>query len=228
MPSRVLREGILTSELVNSLAWGEEVFYRRLHSVVDDFGRYSANLSLLRAACYPLRLDDVSDQDVGKWLAVCADKGLVRVYEVGGKRFLEVCKFEQRRRIGRSKFPPPSGTTSKMPDICQSHDGVVVEGENRESRIEVEGKALASSAARLDAGSNGKAVAYIPLNDGTDYGISPEQFAEFEKLYPAVDVKQTLNEIRGWNLANPTHRKTRSGVLRHVNRWLAKEQNGGA
>lgn len=88
---------------------------------------------------------------------------------------------------------------------------------------------LAPSAPALAAGSpvNGNAVAYIPLNDGSEYAITPAHVAEFEKLYPAVDVLQTLNEIRGWNLANPTRRKTRAGVLRHVNGWLAKEQNSG-
>ena len=96
--------------------------------------------------------------------------------------------------------------------------------ETEESRAEV-----ASSDESLSAGKpvNGNAVAYIPLNDGSDFGISAEQILEFEKLYPAVDVPQTLNEIRAWNLSNPQHRKTRSGVLRHVNRWLAKEQNRG-
>ena len=41
------------------------------------------------------------------------------------------------------------------------------------------------------------------------------------------DVLQTLKEIRGWSLANPTKRKTKAGVLNHVNRWLAKEHNNG-
>lgn len=126
MPNRIVREGIITSELVNSLSWAEEVFYRRLHSVVDDFGRFSANLSLLRAALFPLRLNDVSDQDVGKWLAACATKGLVRVYEVEGRRFLEVTKFNQRTRAGASKYPAPEThppNDSQMSDQRPSDDG---------------------------------------------------------------------------------------------------------
>lgn len=222
MPSRVLREGILSSERVCSLSWSEEVFYRRLHSVVDDFGRYFAKPSLLRAGCYPLQLDMVGDQDVVKWLTGCVSAGLVRVYTVAGKDYVEVLDFGQRLRKRTAKFPEPpknDGEKGGHPSIGS--------GSGSGSRIGNEEELLAPSASRIDAGSNGKAVAYIPLNDGTDYGISAEQFAEFEKLYPAVDVKQTLNEIRGWNLANPTHRKTRSGVLRHVNRWLSREQNHG-
>ncbi len=48
MPNRILREGILTSERVNLLSWEAEVFYRRLMSVVDDYGRFHAHPALLR------------------------------------------------------------------------------------------------------------------------------------------------------------------------------------
>lgn len=116
MPNRILRDGIITSEAVNALSWPAEIFYRRLHSVVDDFGRFSAHPSLLRAALFPLRLNDVSDRDVDKWLAENAAGGLVKVYEVDGKRFLEVAKFDQRVRAEKSKYPQP-------PDSCQSNDG---------------------------------------------------------------------------------------------------------
>lgn len=73
--------------------------------------------------------------------------------------------------------------------------------------------------------SNGTCVAYIPVNTGADFGINAGHLAEFEKAYPAVDCKQTLQEIRAWCVANPAKRKTKSGVMRFVNSWLAREQN---
>lgn len=88
---------------------------------------------------------------------------------------------------------------------------------------------VASSAKAPSAGEpvNGNAVAYIPVNDGTEFGVTPELAAELGRLYPAVDVQQTLNEIRGWNIANPSRKKTRRGVISHINSWMAKEQNRG-
>ena len=38
---------------------------------------------------------------------------------------------------------------------------------------------------------------------------------------------QALRNIRAWSLANPTRRKTHSGILRHINAWLTKAQNQG-
>ena len=73
--------------------------------------------------------------------------------------------------------------------------------------------------------ANGSCVAYIPLNDGTEFGITEGFCKELDRLYPAVDALQTLNEIRAWNLANPTRRKTKSGVMRHVNSWFSRLQD---
>lgn len=111
MPNRILREGILESELVCSLPWAAEVLYRRLISVVDDYGRFPATPKLIRAKCYPLQIDKVSDSDIGKWLTQVVEAALVRVYPAqDGKRYLQVEKFGQQVR-SRSKYPPP-------PDVC--------------------------------------------------------------------------------------------------------------
>ena len=132
MPNRILREGILSSERVNLLSWEAEVFYRRLMSVVDDFGRFTAHPSLLRAALYPLKLDTVRDANVERLLAECERASLVRVYEVAdasperqasfagqarrervgsSRRFLELLDFRQQVRSKESKYPQP-------PDEC--------------------------------------------------------------------------------------------------------------
>lgn len=111
MPNRILREGILTSPRMAKLGWPEEVFYRRLHSVVDDFGRYFSDVGMLRAACYPRQLNKVSDSDIVKWLQGIEASGLVRVYPAqDGERYLEVIDFGQQVRAKKSKFPDPLGT----------------------------------------------------------------------------------------------------------------------
>ena len=43
MPNRILRDTILRSERVARLSPTAELFYRRLMSVADDYGRYYAN-----------------------------------------------------------------------------------------------------------------------------------------------------------------------------------------
>lgn len=139
MPNRIIRENILTSEPVCSLNWADEVFYRRLLSVVDDYGRHEANAQLLRSRCYPLQTDVVRVADITRSMAACQKAGLIVLYEGNGKQLLQVLKFGQQTR-SPSKHPPPSDSACDQLiaiDIKRNHsltnahlDVVVVVDEN--------------------------------------------------------------------------------------------------
>lgn len=117
---------------------GAEVFYRRLMSVVDDYGRYYAEPTLLLAACFPRRIGKITPAELNVWLNECLAAGLIRLYEFEEQRYLEMLKFNQRTRAKTSKFPPIAGdrhskavhTTPveqpvdcQLTDTCQSNDG---------------------------------------------------------------------------------------------------------
>lgn len=65
------------------------------------------------------------------------------------------------------------------------------------------------------------------LNDKTYYPITQADIDHFKELYPGVDIMQELRKICGWCEGNPTKRKTKSGALKFVHSWLAREQNRG-
>lgn len=67
----------------------------------------------------------------------------------------------------------------------------------------------------------------LPLNTGEDHPVTEHFAAQMQQLYPAVDVMQELRAMRGWLLANPTRRKTRKGIPRFINNWLARCQDRG-
>ena len=69
--------------------------------------------------------------------------------------------------------------------------------------------------------------ANIPLNTGEEYPVYQKDIDEWQKLYPAVDVRQELNKMRGWCLANPSKRKTKRGVKKFINNWLSRQQDRG-
>lgn len=126
MPTRLIRAEILDSERVARLDWAAEVFYRRLMSLVDDYGRYEANQKTLRAKCYPQQVDDVRVADIARWLAACQTAGLILLYEVDGKEYLEILRFGQQIR-SKSKCPAPPEVDSKCLQVPASvHLGVSV------------------------------------------------------------------------------------------------------
>lgn len=109
MPSRYIREDYLTSEHVDALDVHSERFFFRLFLVVDDFGRTDANLKILRSKCYPLK-EDVRTTDISRFLDTVEKAGLIHLYTVAGKQYLEILRFNQSRancRSAKSKFPDP-------------------------------------------------------------------------------------------------------------------------
>src|ERR1700687_3173582 len=54
----------------------------------------------------------------------------------------------------------------------------------------------------------------LPLIDGSEFPITEAAAADWQTLFPALDVTQQLRSMRSWCLANSKNRKTRSGILR--------------
>lgn len=75
--------------------------------------------------------------------------------------------------------------------------------------------------------SSAPPVASMILNDGTYFHVSADDFNKWAALYPAVDVMQELRKMVGWCDNNPRKRKTKSGIRRFINNWLAGEQDKG-
>jgi hypothetical protein len=80
-----------------------------------------------------------------------------------------------------------------------------------------------------NAPSNGIAteppVIEFILNDKTYYPITQKQVDKWSELYPNVDIMQQLRKMCGWLDANPRNRKTKGGILKFANGWLAREQD---
>jgi len=113
MPTRLLREGIISSDRVNELDAPEEVFYRRLMSKVDDHGLFDARPSMLRASLYPLKLDRVREADISRWMAACQKAGLIVLYEADGKQCLCLLKTGWEKR-SKPKYPLPPENICKQ------------------------------------------------------------------------------------------------------------------
>jgi hypothetical protein len=113
MPNRIIRDGILSSARMEALSIGAEVFFRRLLSVVDDYGRYHASPVTLIGGLWPTRPEKVRERDVAGWMAECAAgaRPLIRLYTVDGARYLVIPEFGQKIR-SRSKFPDPDSNLS--------------------------------------------------------------------------------------------------------------------
>ena len=65
----------------------------------------------------------------------------------------------------------------------------------------------------------------LPLNTGEEHPVTQGEIDQWKDLYPSVDVVQALRNMRGWLIGNAKRRKTKSGIGRFIQAWLAKEQD---
>lgn len=127
MPIRIVREGINSSARINALSRGAELFYRRLMSVVDDYGRFHGSPATLRGACWPTCPENVTEDEVKQWLEECLQvhskclagaTPLIFLYEANGFKYLQLTDFRQQTR-SESKFPDPA---NQLHSTCDQND----------------------------------------------------------------------------------------------------------
>lgn len=142
--SRMIRKGFADSDRVSSLdSWFTECFYHRLLLFGDDFGFFDARPAYLRAQLFSTKLDKVREADVSRALLECERAGLIRFYEVDGKRYLEILRYGQRCDKTKPKWPTPpwhdgekkdvSGKFREVPAIAGAGDGVKEKSGKKES-----------------------------------------------------------------------------------------------
>lgn len=203
MPSRVIRDGILESEAINSLSWSAELFYRRLMSVVDDFGRYNAHSMLLRSRCYPLQFDKVSDEDVSGWLNECAEAALILLYSVENKPYLELTRFNQRTRQATSKFPAPDNCNTKRGQVTAGggHPLPCAHEDEGEGEVEVEDEVVTRKKKIPKRWKPNDKHEALAEKHGVDLGLGADVFVDWavSNGHKYVDWDRTFsNAIRGW------------------------------
>lgn len=228
MGNRMIKESIRTSKSVNSLTDFQFRVWVYLITYVDDYGRGSADPELLKGLVFTRR-KGVTEGQIEKALADLANTGMISLYKVDGESFFCFPNWHLHQRIQtkKSKFPAPQEFTDNNGELQKptvNHRESPPETET-ETETETEEEANASCAEPETAST--PPVVLLPLNDGTEYPVTYEEYAEFVTIYQAVDVLQQLKEMRGWLLSNPAKRKTRRGIMSFINRWLAKEQDAG-
>lgn len=116
MPNRIIKESICTSDNLNSLSKDAEIFFYRLIVNCDDYGLLDARTQILRSKCFPLKVDLISDDDIGNWLQELSNKKLIFLYSVEDKQYLKMVKWEKHQQVRskKSKYPLPDSNCNQM------------------------------------------------------------------------------------------------------------------
>lgn len=118
MPNRIIKESICTSDTIEQLSWFEEVTFYRLIVSADDYGRMDARPAILKGRLFPLK--DVTAKQVEAAVIRLSTVGIVKLYEVEGRPYLQLCTWANHQRIRKSKekYPAPIDTSPQLAASC--------------------------------------------------------------------------------------------------------------
>ena len=210
---------------------------------IGDYSSHTRNLTLMEDLAYRRLLDEyyLHERPFNGCLTDVAKQIGMRKHEAEIKYILDsffeltesgwinhranstiqTYKLKKQQASKAGKASADKRLNGRSTDVQQTLNQPITSNQEPIPVITTKSKPIAESDKSLPA------VEFIPLVDGSEWPV-PESFAvDLEKSYPAVEMKQTLREIRAWNLANPKNRKTISGIKRHINQWFSKEQNRG-
>ena len=110
-------------------------------------------------------------------------------------------------------------------DITKYHDKAEVARKNGKLGGRPTKKAPAPKAPKEQDTS--QIMAQMPLSGGKMFDLRESQTSKWNALYPSVDLGAEVNKMIGWLDANPTKRKTKAGIIKFMNTWLARVQDKG-
>ena len=222
---RMLKASIRTSKTVNLLSDFQFRVWAYLITYVDDFGRGSADPELLRGLVFPRR-KGITELQIKNALTALANTGMITLYEVDGESYFYFPKWGEHQRIRSkwSEFPAPPQSAAIRGDSRQSAANCGDSPIEVEVEVEVEPEVEVED---ICAEPESAPALTLSLNDGTEFPIEQAYVDEMQALYPAVNVMQQLRAMKAWCINNPQKRKTKAGIRRFINSWLAKEQDKG-
>lgn len=119
MPNRIIKESICTSDSVDQMTWFEECFWQRLIVNCDDYGRFDARISVLKARLFPLK-EKLQNREIEAAIDKLVSIGCIVLYECAGKPYMYLPSWENHQtiRAKKSKYPSPDEQDSAHEIIC--------------------------------------------------------------------------------------------------------------
>ena len=206
MPNRIIKESICVSDEIDNLTWFEEVLFYRLIVKCDDFGRYDGRAKVIKGQCFPLK--DVTAKDIEKGLNKLSAEGLVKLYTVDERPFLQLTTWSKHQTIRnkKSKYPPieESGTQLNTLECnCMQLNANVPVIQSNPIRIQSESESESETPAEPDPKTvlteNAKEVIdYLNSKAGTKYRYSETSLrhirARLNETYSVDDCKAVIDK----------------------------------
>jgi len=211
MPDRLIKESSCISDTLAALSDFGERFWWRLTVNCDDYGRCDARPAVLKSKLFPLA-DDRIPADMTTALNELASVGLVTVYTVDGRPYLQVVTWgkHQRIRAKRSKYPAPEDGV-----CCQ-----MTADDNKCPRNPIQSESNPNPNQSIDKADKPPKPLRHKYGEYKNVLLSDEEFAKLQSEIPCW--QEMIERLSSYM---ESHGRTYKSHLATMRNWYRKEQS---
>lgn len=163
-----------------------------------------------------------SDNTIRKWLKVFESEDMISLKTTNKYTHISIVNYDKFQDVGETLAELNAQQTAEQcayQTAEQSADNIRIIRNKEE-------KEYINTCSEQTSFASEPAMDLPPLilKDGSRFHISQTHLKEFVDAYPDVDVRDQILKMSQWLKTNPTKRKTKNGIMRFINSWIARAE----
>lgn len=164
-----------------------------------------------------------SDNTIRKWLKVFESEDMISLKSTNKYTHINILNYDKFQDVGETLAElnaQQSAQQSAYQSAQRSADNIrIIRNIRSKEDINNTCPEQTSFASEQVTG-----LPPLILKDGSRFHISENHLNEFVDAYPGVDVRDQIMKMSQWLKVNPTKRKTKNGIMRFINSWIARSE----
>ena len=164
-----------------------------------------------------------SDNTIRKWLKVFESEDMISLKSTNKYTHINIVNYDKFQDVGETLAELNAQQTAYQTayqSAQRSADNIrIIRNIRSKEDINTTCPEQTSFASEPDTG-----LPALILKDGSRFHISQNHLNEFVDAYPGVDVRDQIMKMSQWLKTNPTKRKTKNGIMRFINSWIARAE----
>ena len=160
-----------------------------------------------------------SDNTIRKWLKVFESEDMISLKSTNKYTHINIVNYDKFQDVGE--------TLAELNAQQAAYQSAYQSAQRSADNIRIRSKEDINTTCPEQTSFASEPVMDLPpliLKDGSRFHISQNHFNEFVNAYPGVDVRDQIMKMSQWLKTNQTKRKTKNGIMRFINSWIARSE----
>lgn len=164
-----------------------------------------------------------SDNTIRKWLKVFESEDMISLKSTNKYTHINIVNYDKFQDVGETL----AELNAQQSAYQSAYQGAQRSADNIRIIRNIRSKEDINTTCPEQTSFASEQVIDLPpllLKDGSRFHISQNHLNEFIDAYPSVDVRDQIMKMSQWLKTNPTKRKTKNGIMRFINSWIARSE----